>query len=284
MEILDQTLIWNQQGIIQGPLETDDDFQKRAPYLEHFKSQIRESLEITPEQQEKGDAILQKAFHKTRALYGIEPAFVPIFFSNKQLLFFHGGTSWIVQVEKDLPIAAFIQLKNNKVPFYSQEEILVHELSHVGRMAYDCPSFEEILAWSSSPSPFRRYFGPLFASLKETSLLLFILITLFIMDTMTLFMGNESTFLMLQWLKIIPLIFIVYALGRLFFRQKAFSSCLEKLQSMRGADIAKAVIYRLSDEEIFRFSKQTSEEILSYAAVSAKNVLRWKTLYKAYFE
>ena len=283
MDILDQTLIWNKKGIIQGPLESDADFQKRAHYLESFKKTISEFQQITEEEQEKGDRMVKEAFAKTRPLYDIEPIFVPIFFSNKQLSFFHGGTSWIVQIRDDDPIGAFIQLKKNKVPFYEAQEILVHELAHVGRMAYECPAFEEILAWRSSKNSFRRYCGPLFSSVKETALLAFLLITLFLMDIFSLAFGNESAFFMLQWFKIIPGVLIVLAGIRLYFRQRAFSSCLFKLQNILGEAGSMAVIYRLSDQEIFRFSKESADQILSYAATNAERSLRWKTLYAAYF-
>lgn len=285
---IDQAVQWNALGIIQGPEESDGDFEKRARYLEEFKKKIAESLGVTEQEKLESDAILQEAFPKTREIYGMEPKFVPVFFSNDKLPFWHGGVSWIVQLEKDSPTAAFIQLRkkytqNKKVLFYKREEILVHELSHVGRMRFDCPVFEEILAWSSSSNAFRRFFGPLFASLKETSIFAFVLITLFLIDIMSLFFGDIALFESLQLLKAIPLAYLGYMVVRLFFRQRTFSKCLAKLQKLASSDAsARHAIYRLSDKEIFFFSKKSEKEIKEYAQKNSNLFSRWKTLCKAY--
>jgi len=276
-----ELLNWNRQGIIQGPGESDAEFMKRAHYLQEFKHKVRETLQF--DIQEDATPILEEVFPKTRALYDIEPNFPPLFFSNKQLSFLYGGSSWIVQLEKESPTAAIIQLKEayatkKRVLFYDRDEILVHELAHIGRMAYDEPRYEEMLAWRSSSNSFRRFLGPLFISLKETSFFAFLLITLFVVDLMAIFFGDERLFFQLQYLKVIPVAYLAYAGVRLVLRQRTLARCLSKLSDLLGLEKANAVLYRLSDKEIALFAKGPIEEY-----VKKQESLRWKVIRDAYF-
>ena len=111
-------------------------------------------------------AILDEASFKTKELYGIQPTWTPLFFNNYQLAPWHGGCAWIFQLTENAPTAALLQLR---APFrhqptylnlYRRDELIAHELSHVGRMMYQEPQFEgnsclsyllffmETLAWS----------------------------------------------------------------------------------------------------------------------------------------
>ncbi|CRX38800.1 hypothetical protein [Estrella lausannensis] len=284
----DQILKWNSEGIIPGPKESEESFVKRALYLESFKEKVNEELQLTGEQEQISASILGEALPEARRHYGIEPSFTPLFFSNEKLAPWHGGTSWIVQLEKDSPTAAFIQLKKcffqkQKALLYDRTEIIVHELSHIGRMAFECPAYEEIIAWSSSPKRFRRLIGPLFSSITETSIFVFILLTLFMIDIMALFLGSPALFEELQLLKLLPLLYLVYAGARLLKKQRSFAKCRQNMQGItRSEEKARAIVYRLTDEEISLFSKEKPSVIARYIQESARHSLRWKIISQAY--
>lgn len=283
-----QILKWNREGIVPGPNETEEKFVERALYLQSFKEKIQDELGLSDAEEEETERILKEALPKAHLLFGIEPLFTPLFFSNEKLAPWHGGTSWIVQMEKDSPTAAFIQLKkcffnNKRAFFYDREEIIAHELSHIGRMAFDCPLYEEIIAWSASKNWFRKFMGPLFISIKETSIFVFLLITLLMLDLMGLFLGSNTLFKQLLLLKAIPLSYLLYAGFRLWKRQKTYSKCLKNLYQLTQEEaVARAITYRLTDEEIVLFSKITAPEIGAYAEKSAARSLRWKTICLAY--
>lgn len=284
----DQILKWNSEGIIPGPKESEESFLKRALYLETFKAKVKEELQLTPKEEEISDSILMEALPEARLHYGIEPSFAPLFFSNEKLAPWHGGTSWIVQLEKDSPTAAFIQLKKcffqkQRALFYNRTEIIVHELSHIGRMAFDSPVYEEIIAWSSSPNAFRRLVGPLFFSITETSVFVFVLLTLFLLDVMVLFLGSPALFEELQMLKTLPLLYLLYAGVRLLKKQRSFAKCLKNLQVLTSSeDQARAILYRLTDEEIALFSKEEPSFIARYIQDNAQLSLRWRVISQAY--
>ena len=72
-------------------------------------------------------------------------------------------------------------------------------------------------------------------------------------------------------------------MGRLFFRKKIFNRCFKKLiEILKNKKQAKAVIFRLTDREIKRFSKMKLEEIERYA--KSEKSLRWRVIFEAYFK
>jgi hypothetical protein len=95
-------------------------------------------------------------------------------FSNKKLLPWEGGCLW--QRENEKPLLQLRKVFKKKERFlwlYSKKEIIEHELVHAKRLHFDEPIFEEVLAYQTSPSAFRKFFGPFFRNSKE-SLLFFL--------------------------------------------------------------------------------------------------------------
>ena len=116
-----------------------------------------------------------------RRIYGFAPHWVPLFFSNYQLAPWHGGCAWIFQLNDNTPYAAFLQLRSafrtqkRYLGMYERTELIAHEMAHIGRMMFEEPEFEEIIAFQSSTNRFRRFFGPLFRSSKESMLFVIVL-------------------------------------------------------------------------------------------------------------
>lgn len=288
---IEQWSKWNQQGLIPGPTESKDEYRDRALFCLNLKKYLKENLKNDLPfniESEEDNEILKDVFPLTQQLYDITPNWVPIFFSNYQLTPWQGGCAWIFELNEQTPTAAFLQLRSqfklhtHFLGIYDRNELLAHELAHVGRMLYQEPQFEEILAYESSSSKWRSWLAPIFQSSKET---LFFIITLgfvILTDLLLLSIGSKETSF-LFWIKLIPIIVIVLGLIRLTFRHHSYNLCLSHLETLYGLQKGKHLLYRLTDKEIKLFSKYTPQKIDEYIKQISKNNFRWNFLNKIYF-
>ncbi len=284
----EQLLELDFQGIIPGPKENEEDFLKRSQYCLKLRDRFKEvDQQGLPFLLEEGSSqeILHEAFPVTSSLYGIEPQWIPLFFSNYKLFPWHGGCAWIFQMDESSPVAAFFQLRqafrSSKVylGIYHRKELMAHELSHVGRMLFMEPRFEEILAYRSSSSWFQRTFGPLVEASWESAIFVLILFFIVLADIAVLTTGYSHYYLPLQALKVVPMGMLVYALIRLWKRQRVFSRCLDRVKDItKDEKRANAFVYRLTDEEIDQFADMGSMEILESIKGKKEASLRWRLL------
>lgn len=253
---------------VPGPKETEAEYEKRVEYCLQLKNDFPEMA-----------FILESDLQKTKQLYDISPDWVPLFFSNKGLAPWHAGAAWIFQKEKDSPLGALLQLRKCFVErktflFYHRDEIIAHELCHIGRMAFEEKKYEEILAYRTSDRFFPRYFGPILQSVGESRLFIIVLLTLLIMDLGFLFYGSLDIYFHMFYLKLIPLFLVIWAIFRLWQRQSTLQKTEQKLKEIW--ENPSFVLFRLTDHEIEQFSRQTLEQIKSY--VEGENSFRWQTI------
>lgn len=287
----EELLRYNQLGLIPGPGENEIELLNRAKYClslrDSFETKLTENAPFSPENRASAK-ILEESFEITQRLYDIKPDWIPVFFSNYKLAFWHGGCAWIFQENEKTPMGAFFQLRQvfrdstTYLGIYRRDELIAHELSHVGRMMFEEQRFEEVLAYRSDHSRFRRYFGPIMQSSWESALFVLILFLIIVTDfSLSEFLSRQA-YQHIMWLKLVPFGMVLYALGRLWKRQRQSSRCLSRLQDI-VSEKADAVIYRLTDEEIGKFAEMTSDDILKYAEEYRGKSLRWKVIYLAYF-
>lgn len=276
-------LEWNKQGIIPGPSESEEEFSKRAQYClrlrEELFSLVGTELPFDVSDQ-ASEAILEKAVTKTRELYGIAPKWVPLFFSNYQLSLWQGGCAWIFQLDEKTPTAAFLQLrsqfrlKEKYLGIYEREELISHELSHVGRMMYQEPQFEEILAYQSSTG-WRRWLGPIVQSSKESLFFILLLGFIILADLALISLGNDSAYRLFVWIKLIPITIIILALARLAWRHYRFNKAKRNLEALFSSE-ASDILYRLTDQEINLFAKSDPQGVHAY--IEQQDSFRWKVI------
>ena len=294
-EVTDERLLQlNQLGIIPGSHEEPEEFLRRAEYCLSLKQQLSTSLgQHIPfkVESEEDPAILENGCRISSNLYDVAPVWVPVFFSNYQLAPWQGGCAWIFQMQEDSPTGALFQLRQvfkkskNYLGIYDRDELISHELVHVGRMVFEEPKFEEILAYKTSHYAWRRWLGPIVQSSTESLTFIILLIFIFIADISLVATGYTAAYKTLMWLKLVPAALIILALGRLWMRHHTFSSCLQHLKQTLGDESkAQAVTYRLEDLEISAFAKMTPSHILEYAKAKADSSLRWRLITKAYFQ
>lgn len=262
---------------VPGPKETETEYTKRVEYCLHLKSEFPE-IAFSEER-----AALATGLQKTKQLYDISPDWVPLFYSNQGLALWHAGAAWIFQKEKGSPLGALLQLRKNfsaqaSYLFYHRDEIIAHELCHIGRMAFEEKKYEELLAYRTSDRLFPRYFGPVLQSAGESRLFMIVLLTILIMDVAFLFFGSLDIYFHMFYLKLIPLFLLLWAIFRLWKRQEILKKAEKKLKEVW--DEPWFILYRLTDQEIEQFAKSTAEDIKSYA--EQDNSFRWSTIKTAY--
>lgn len=161
---------------------------------------------------------------------------VPISYSNHQIAWWEAAATWIS--EDQLPS---IQLRKNfqKGSFlgYKRSEVLSHEAIHAARMRFDEPLFEEVLAYSTAPQAWKRFFGPLFSRTWEPLVLM------------------AGVALGIFW-PLIPMLMIGLSIGWLGYRQWIFKRCLKRF--------SLPLVISLTDAEMKKFAWMTDTEIQVY--------------------
>lgn len=240
------------QGIFPGPKEPEEVFLVRAQALSG------QAGSATP-------CLLQE-------LFGCVPNWVDVTTESKGLRFWEGAALWI-QEGPDGGRTCQIQLKDSFLTrFYPKEEILAHEKVHAMRLMFDEKRFEEILAYQTSKSAFRRYFGPLFSSPRESTFLMGLLL----FSWLQLMIEELCDWSLLGgWIFLFPLLILGKTLYRLIRSQRIFNAARCRLQELTSNPLT--VMLRLTDTEIERFAKATAEEICVYA--KTEQSVRWKQLH-----
>jgi len=258
----DSTLLEkNARGLIHAPDESEDAFILRC---EHAKKS-----EPAP------TSLLAKK------LFDINPDWVQLLFSNQGLRLWEGGCTWLNSglnsglnaQQVTLQLRKTFETKERYLG-YSREEIRAHELVHVVRNGFEEPIFEEILAYQTSPSWLRRFLGPIFRSSKES----------------LFFVGALAVAAVAIWFETLQTVVCLGAISivaggtfRLLWAQRIFSRARAKIALIVGKQKALAVMVRLTDREIIRFSKMEKEQIVSYAVKMCRTQLRWQQIRLAYF-
>ncbi|MCE5318775.1 MAG: hypothetical protein LLG04_15610 [Parachlamydia sp.] len=285
-----QLIELNRQGLIPGPDETEEAFLKRTQYCLSLKTEIAEKLQLPfSDQEASSEEFVQPALAVTRKSYDIAPGWIPLFFSNHKLFPWHGGCVWIFQQSEESPTAAFLQLRRaflnseTYLGLYSRNELIAHELCHVGRMCFEEPRFEEILAYRTSPSRLRGWLGAIAQSSCESMAFFLLLCLILAVDLYAL--AFDVPLESLAWLKLLPIGMFGAGLLRLIMRNQQFDQCLANLQKLlKDSQKASAVIYRLTDREIISFSHMAPDCFQDAIEERKGSSLRWRCIDKAYLE
>lgn len=293
MILTDDLLRFNQEGYIPGPYENEENFLKRIEFskklLEDPKKFFNDRGEAPPFDIEM--KILKPRWNWTRAqlmnLYGVSPVDSAMFYSDKKLRFFQGAATWILPIDNvKIPILQFRKkLKKNSYLFiYTLDEILAHELVHSMRVEFDEPKTEEMLSYMTSISYFRKIFGPIVRNSNEVLIFLGFFSLYFVSHFFYQIFNLNLFFYLSFFIGLISIGLLFYGFARLFYVRRKFFKTLKKLTKIfNDKKIARAVLFRLTDFEIFKFSSMKKEKIIDYFEKSKDLSLRLKMIYFAYF-
>ena len=279
---------WNAEGFFPGFDETEESLAKRVAFCRSLAQRLAKDTDAAfpfKIAQRAPDELLREALPLTESLYGIRPQWVPIFFSNRQLAPWHGGCAWIFQFDEEGPMAAILQLRMNfrssslLSRFYPRGELIAHECAHIGRMHYEEPEFEELLAYRASSSSWRRWWGPIVQSARES--LAFVLI-LGVVVVANVWLALWHPQYAGWWVEGVPFALVLLALLRLFHRHRIFNKCARHLEGLYPPHLSQQLLYRLRDSEIRQFACLSSEEIRQFMDRAARLSFRWRFLKALY--
>lgn len=253
--IEDDVLKFYLRGIWPGPGETKDDFLKRA------------RAQMSCAQVNDVPNIQQRCDQRTFDLFHFTQPFMPVLFSNKGLMAWEGA-AFYVEEHSGIDIA-HVQLRKSFLKgsflFYKTEEVLCHEAFHAARLTYSAPRYEELFAYKTSKSSFRRFLGPIFQSPLEAKV--FVVVCFFSLLMQMLFGVAIGS---------IPfLTAVVFFIARLYLRHMRLARALKYIEPLlKRKEDALAAVCRLTDEEIDSFARLGSPYIEKYFASNRYNELR----------
>ncbi len=172
-------------------------------------------------------------------LFGEKLGPVTAVYRNKGIAFFEGAATWIdegghrsyIQLKKGFKKGAYLRI-------YKRDEILAHEMVHVMRAHLNSNKYEEVFAYLTSASSFRRYFGPIFRHSFEPIILLFSLPLFF-------------------WTALPLILLLVFFLGRLVFLQREFNYARAQIRLLlKPGENPLKILVRLNDAQIDGFANR----------------------------
>ncbi len=119
------------------------------------------------------EAVFAEARAETERLYDFQIDWVPGFFINPQYSLLFGGCAFYFHPDF---FALFIIrrafARRERWLIYGRRELLAHELCHVARIGLGSRVYEELFAYQTATSAFRRFTGSIFRSQAEAMALL----------------------------------------------------------------------------------------------------------------
>jgi hypothetical protein len=268
MRFMERFHILNQRGLIPGPQETEEQFSLR----------VDRALTLA----KPHDPRLNEALSKTKELYDIAPDWVPVKESKEGLAFWHAGCLWITQEENEPP-QALLQLKPTSR--LTTTEIVSHELCHAARITYEEEQFEEMLAYRTATARWRRFWGPLIQSTKESAAFMVSLILVLCANFLWILIPDRIPIQSIFALALVPCFLLLFWTYRLFWRHRILNRALKQLTLLLGNEKrALSLLFRLSDREIDQFQKMSPVQITDYVLEHKTLSFRWHFLASQYFE
>lgn len=236
-------------GFIPGPGESEKDFLDR---VRRAKENFEKGGWIPPAHWDWVRESLSEMFN-------VKPLYICALYSNRSLAPWQAAASWIDGRE-----LKFVQLreglkKGTYLKMYSREEILAHEAVHAARSGFNEDRCEEFFAYMTSEKRWRRILGPILKRPWEAWPFLFCLL------------GG------MFWpvCHLAGAIWSAMGFYRLIRQHSRLRRASERVyEIVQDAKKTRAILFRLTDDEIEQFSKGASIEV--YA--QSQNCLRWRVI------
>jgi len=295
--ISDEELIrLNNEGFIPGPQEDEEIFLTRVDLSKKLIIDPKSFFE-NEKQKEPFDLdmrILKPRWNWTRAqllnLFDVSCKDLALFYSNKNLNFFQAAATWILELKDKkikIPVLQFRKVLRYK-PYmfiYTLDEILAHEAVHSIRVAFDEPKTEEIFSYMTATSIFRKILGPIIRSEKEVFLFFGLMGGYFIFQILFVLSNYKFISYFSFFFGFLVLSLISFGLIRLFLvRRKVKKTSKRLFKIFKCKKTARSVLFRLTDTEIFKFSKMNKNEIENYFLKAKDKSLRLRLINIAYLK
>ena len=170
-------------GLPAGPNEALPEYLERLRGLQARLLEAEEALETTGVYRCAGLRLrrarrvsaetLRQCTGATLELYKFQIDWVPAFYINPSFSWLFGGCAYYSHPDTfALMIIRRSFARRRKWFIYDRNEILAHEMCHVARLALGSSAYEERIAYRVSESAFRRRFGGVFESPRDSFSLL----------------------------------------------------------------------------------------------------------------
>lgn len=272
------------RGLLMGPAETLDAYAARletlAANIKEFETELREDGEVAMGEMKvaRGDRIpapdWRPAQAHTEALFGFQVDWVPGFFSQYRMGLLFAGCAFYTYEDF---FAVFIVRESfrerSKWLIYSRDELIAHELTHIAHIGFRTRNFEEMFAYQTAHSPFRRLLGGMLRSTVDTYLL----------------MGSTLTLAAFQAVNVLlrplPMVYvwsafaavIAFILGRYGFYHRRFRRAQATLADRFGG-AALAVLFRCSEAEIAELAAMPVGSLDDWLDRHAGDQVRWRLI------
>ena len=246
-------------GISPSPTETATQFADRLEALNLNFAKMEDSLHNTGEYTVEGvtvkgtarihEEIFAEPMERTSRLFGFRCDWVPGFFFPARPLSFFGGYAFYFFPEFFAMFLARNEFrKRPKWLFIERNELVAHEMCHIARAALESQAYEELFAYQTATTAFRRFTGGIFREQIDSFL----------------FLG--ATFLLLFWQMARAFAFpqlpawpgwavlaadFTFLLVRHCLTYRRFTTARDKLTRLYGDEaVARTVLFHASDTEI----------------------------------
>lgn len=209
----------------------------------------------------------------TDELYGFQCDWVPGFFCNPRFSWLFGGCTYSFPPEFFALFIISAKLrKAKKFLCYDREEILAHELCHVARSGLGAVEFEELIAYQTAKSGFRRVWGGIMHSQWDS--LIFLLACLFLVAAQIFLPLLSLPFA--SWLgwAVFGAVVLFYIL-RQANSYRIYKKALANVAAVYQGDerIARKVVFHATDKEIRQLARtKDARRLLD----DWQSELRWK--------
>lgn len=212
----------------------------------------------------------------TESLYAFAVDWVPGFFINPSFGWLFGGCAFYFYPDF---FALFIIRKSfadrERWLIYSRDELLAHELCHIGRIGMGSTAFEEILAYQTATSAFRRVVGSVFRGPGDSFLLLGGTFLLLGAQLVRVFL-RPTMWIWPFWALILAV--ITFLSVRHICCSRIFSRALRNMSAL-SSESARPVLFRCTDSEIRTIARmQSSDELRDWVAARAEHRPRWRVV------
>ncbi|MBQ4480814.1 MAG: hypothetical protein II943_09265 [Victivallales bacterium] len=270
-------------GISPSPNETAKQFADRLEGLNLNFAKMEDALHSVGEYTVEGVAVKASAripeeifaepLERTSRLFGFRCEWVPGFFFPASPLSFFGGYAFYFFPEFFAMFLARSEFrKRQKWLFIGRDELVSHEMCHIARAALESHAYEELFAYQTATTAFRRFTGGIFREQLDSFL----------------FLG--ATFLLLFWqmtrafaFPLLPawpgwailVIDVAFLMVRHCRTYQRFTTARDKLTRLYGDEAtARAVLFHASDDEIPLLAK--TKDLPGLLDRWAENQLRWQ--------
>jgi len=283
---LEAAVVLDGRGILPGAEETPAEFAGRLRTFNANMAKMEESLqaqgEFTVEDVtvSRGARIpaelLAEASAVTEGKFAFSNDWVPGFFIDPNCSLLFGGCAYYFYPDffALFIIRASFQQKRRWL-FYQRQELLAHELCHIARIGLVSQDFEEIFAYQTATTAFRRWLGGIFRSTTDS--------LLFLGGTFLQLAGQLLRTFLLPGLLIWPfwtvfLAICAFLLLRHLKDMRELQSALANLQFAFPEDNCQAVLFRCTDAEIHALSRCRTPEAMQVFLQQHQNDFRWQII------